>query len=555
MRRFQITEPLPIFQSPPIRNGLVAFVSKPVHTGTEIMDGIASLAKNELVSLGFEIEDPSVEFDADLIDQITHNRFDRRKSEAIQRSSLLVCVGGGSSDGRSLDIAQADALGIPTVWLRKRDDPVPDSVLGRPYPIHDCPYSHTDELRNNLGRIISQLTLTATPKPSAHATSQQKLFRGAATSKSLTAVDISLRTGLPVERIERALLSPAEYASLSVEQEGSLWEAIRTAGSDGNSTARRFSHDESEEFEIAARGGGARIGRDYERLTGTKLVKTTGRVSDSTRDIEPSLPSPRAEARRMLAKYRYVPTVREAGLRTDLEGLLRSLNINVFQDNTLSGSGYLRSKGAKSVIVLKSSESNERKRFTQAHELGHFVLRSEYGIKGKAHKQKHDPRIERWCDKFAVELLIPTRCLRMVAASFTDMDFVFFAARGETWFGVSKEMFRQRLADQFWIYLDITGDGCRKKTWTPIGASHQYFNSRQVATLLSEWIGDNPALGIGRKSFSVDGVSTAVEYKTVRLRDGLLSATLVCRGNLVTREVALDGISALMESLRPPRIR
>src|SRR5579859_429384 len=80
-------------------------------------------------------------------------------------------------------------------------------------------------------------------------------------------------------------------------------------------------------------------------------------------------------------------------------------------DEDLDGSGYLLPMGKLGgEIIVNRNDPPERKRFTIAHELGHWVL----GLiwKKKSGEFKQPPGvpyavIERWCDKFATNLLMP----------------------------------------------------------------------------------------------------------------------------------------------------
>lgn len=63
-------------------------------------------------------------------------------------------------------------------------------------------------------------------------------------------------------------------------------------------------------------------------------------------------------------------------------------------------------------IIIKKSSITERQRYTLAHELGHWYLK-EYGIDIKySSSNSRNENIEKWCNKFASELLMPTEWFR-----------------------------------------------------------------------------------------------------------------------------------------------
>lgn len=73
----------------------------------------------------------------------------------------------------------------------------------------------------------------------------------------------------------------------------------------------------------------------------------------------------------------------------------------------LDGAGYLLDLGkAGGEILLRDRDSAMRQRFTLAHEIGHWLLGDPNAPRSRA--DAHDDSVvERWCDLFAAELLLP----------------------------------------------------------------------------------------------------------------------------------------------------
>jgi hypothetical protein len=87
---------------------------------------------------------------------------------------------------------------------------------------------------------------------------------------------------------------------------------------------------------------------------------------------------------------------------TDLDSLSVKLGITGFEAADLAGSGELRKDGKGLRVFYSTYLSTERRRFTIAHEMGHAVL--EHTGPRTPHFGKE---LERLCDMFAVELLMP----------------------------------------------------------------------------------------------------------------------------------------------------
>ena len=82
-------------------------------------------------------------------------------------------------------------------------------------------------------------------------------------------------------------------------------------------------------------------------------------------------------------------------------GLWAGLKVTV---DDLDGEGYMIQLGGRSgEIFVRRSTMLPRRRFTVAHELGHWVL----ALSPEAISEMTRSQVEQWCDEFARELLIP----------------------------------------------------------------------------------------------------------------------------------------------------
>ncbi len=118
-------------------------------------------------------------------------------------------------------------------------------------------------------------------------------------------------------------------------------------------------------------------------------------------------------------------TSRKAYTFTDVHEIARRLNIEIlegeFRDNfgrNISGLMKVSGKNGKPIIAVKSSDSEERKRFTIAHEIGHFVLHGnelshvDSDLEAVIYRDKSSAMAtntkEIQANQFAAELLMPT---------------------------------------------------------------------------------------------------------------------------------------------------
>ena len=105
----------------------------------------------------------------------------------------------------------------------------------------------------------------------------------------------------------------------------------------------------------------------------------------------------------------------------------------------------IKEQGRDPQIVLNESDSTNRRRFTCAHEIGHFVRRGEaleeyeyIDFRDTASSTGHDPE-ERYANQFAASLLMPEEIARQFDRD--GLSEVEMAVR----FGVSREAMHYRL--------------------------------------------------------------------------------------------------------------
>ena len=135
-------------------------------------------------------------------------------------------------------------------------------------------------------------------------------------------------------------------------------------------------------------------------------------------------------------------------LPVDPVTIARSLGIRVVESSLpkdVSGA-LIKEKGRDAVIIVDSNDSDNRKRFTVAHELGHFVDRSQNGqdafecvdLRSGASSCGNDLS-EVFANKFAAALLMPADAVR---SAFKEHKYSIILAQ---LFGVSSEAMSYRL--------------------------------------------------------------------------------------------------------------
>jgi hypothetical protein len=155
-----------------------------------------------------------------------------------------------------------------------------------------------------------------------------------------------------------------------------------------------------------------------------------------------------------------------------------SLRVTVAE---LDGAGYLVSlDGRLGELLLRSRDPAPRRRYTCAHELGHWVLETH------AHtlrEQARSPIVERWCDRFAAALLMPaTWMIAELAQTSLDIESI---ARLPALFGVSRHAGLLRISEIVPLEIgivDLSPAGLEYK-WTTARDRRGRFN-----WIAPEWI-------------------------------------------------------------------
>jgi Zn-dependent peptidase ImmA (M78 family) len=118
-----------------------------------------------------------------------------------------------------------------------------------------------------------------------------------------------------------------------------------------------------------------------------------------------SLPPPEQVSARLLAR------VGGSDIPTDLRRIVGFWPDLDLVEEDLDAPGYLLPLGKLGAeIIVRKADPPERKRFTTAHELGHWVLgltwQKKFGEFRQPPALRHEA-IEKWCDSFATSLLMP----------------------------------------------------------------------------------------------------------------------------------------------------
>jgi len=110
--------------------------------------------------------------------------------------------------------------------------------------------------------------------------------------------------------------------------------------------------------------------------------------------------------------------------------IAENLGIVVYEedlDNNLAGFIIRESADAPVEVYLNSNDSALRRRFTLAHELGHYIQRGDDEALGFVDKRSElamsgaDPQ-ERWANAFAAELLMPAAIVKKYWAEGESAD-------------------------------------------------------------------------------------------------------------------------------------
>lgn len=127
--------------------------------------------------------------------------------------------------------------------------------------------------------------------------------------------------------------------------------------------------------------------------------------------------------------------------------IANKIGVRVFADQTMVGtsqSGRLSADGSGPIILVNAADSNVRRRFTIAHELGHHVL--EHGPAFRRSDLGYNPSNydlqEVHANRFAAELLMPASLVQKAR------DVGYLLPGMAALFGVSETAIRIRLTQQ-----------------------------------------------------------------------------------------------------------
>lgn len=167
-----------------------------------------------------------------------------------------------------------------------------------------------------------------------------------------------------------------------------------------------------------------------------------GQISGLTVSAAASFESPESKARDILSAHW------DMTLPVDVKGVAESIGLDVEEEN-INWSGIAKYDEDNNGIVIVNKEDPEyRRRFTIAHEIGHFVLgHVEEGGHELRDQTKnysltfYNPK-EVAANKFAAELLMPAFVVRKVFMSITSDDIIHDMAEK---FAVSDKAMKIRL--------------------------------------------------------------------------------------------------------------
>jgi hypothetical protein len=157
---------------------------------------------------------------------------------------------------------------------------------------------------------------------------------------------------------------------------------------------------------------------------------------------EMKLPSAQTVATQVLEKASIV------GPPTDLGLVLRLWPRLHVSETELDGDGVFVDCGpGAGEVLLQKHAHPKRKRFTLAHEIGHFALLETLRHEGGDLSACASSSIEPWCDKFAASLLLPKAWVIRYLRSLSLNQFIEGILRGPAIFDVSNQAFRFRVAE------------------------------------------------------------------------------------------------------------
>ena len=162
-------------------------------------------------------------------------------------------------------------------------------------------------------------------------------------------------------------------------------------------------------------------------------------------------------------------------------------NLTVVEED-LDGSGYLLPLGRLGAeIIVNKNDPEERKRFTIAHELGHWVL----GVicEKKLGEFKQPPTVpkvalEKWCDRFATNLLMPAPLVGRWLPARDQPQLIDAIFRASRTFGVSEKAFFIRVWELLRIQVALLKSDPARGSSTSLVVDRNYADEKTKEPLL-----------------------------------------------------------------------
>ena len=137
----------------------------------------------------------------------------------------------------------------------------------------------------------------------------------------------------------------------------------------------------------------------------------------------------------------------------------------------MSGTGYLLDQdGAQAcILVEQDSGKTRRSRFTQAHEMGHWLLHrfaENAPRKGPTIIEASHDQIEHWCDRFATAILMPSSWVKKFSGEFEHIGRPQVIFGEPMVFDVSREAFYRRLEQIYRVVIVETTSSGKITTWS-----------------------------------------------------------------------------------------
>lgn len=148
------------------------------------------------------------------------------------------------------------------------------------------------------------------------------------------------------------------------------------------------------------------------------------------------------QAQKILNKF----SIRQAPV--PIEEIVAKLGIKMSYAPSEDYSGMLIRKKKSALMAINSNEPESRRRFSMAHELGHYIFGKEaVSVDYRNTEYIEKPAEEKLVDLFAANLLMPKRILRMdfekISGSFSSERLTELARK----YKVSSEAMKYRLAN------------------------------------------------------------------------------------------------------------